>query len=69
MMQFSIYVRICNGVEAIDKHRMRVQQAVPDNGSVRMLAVTERQYATMEILTGDYISADQSAADSQLCFF
>ena len=69
MMQFSIYVRLCNGVNAIDKHRARVQQAVPNNGSVRMLIVTEKQYATMEILTGEYRPVDQTAAESQLCFF
>lgn len=69
MMQYSIYVRVCNGIEAIDKHRKRVLDSVPDNGSVRLLVVTEKQYAAMEILTGDYVEADQGAEQVQLQLF
>lgn len=69
MMQFSIYVRLCNGADAINKHRLRVQDAVPAQGAVRMMAVTERQFAGMEILTGAPQPLDQSAESSQLQFF
>ncbi len=55
MMQFSVYVRICNSYEAIEKHRMRLLQTLPNTGSVRILTVTERQFAMMEILCGQKI--------------
>lgn len=55
MLQFSVYVRICNGMDAIEKHKMRLMQQLPKNGSVRMLVITERQYEAMQILCGKKI--------------
>lgn len=69
MMQFSIYVRVCNGADAVEKHRMRLRAAVPENGSVRLMVVTERQYAGMDILTGELVPADKPAAGAQIAFF
>lgn len=69
MMQFSIYVRICNGIDAVAKHRARVEAEVPQNGSVRVLVVTDKQFASMDILTGSYVIADISATDAQIGFF
>lgn len=69
MLQYSVYIRICNGSQAADKHRGRLRAAVPANGSVRLLVVTERQYAAMEILTGALVEADRPAFSSQLCLF
>ena len=55
MMQYSIYVRICNGLEAAKKHENRIKFAMPKTGSVRMLRITEKQYAAMSILCGGVI--------------
>ena len=52
MMQFSVYVRLCNGMEAANKHRMRILHALPKAGSIRTLLITERQFKSMEILCG-----------------
>ncbi len=53
MLQYSIYVRICNGPEAAQKHTQRLHNNLPDQGSVRLLQITERQYAAMQILCGN----------------
>lgn len=53
MLQFSIYVRICNGTEAADKHEQRLKNNLPEQGSVRLLRITERQYTSMQILIGN----------------
>ena len=53
MMQYSIYVRICNGSEAADKHELRLKSNLPEHGSVRVLRITERQYTAMRILCGN----------------
>ena len=37
MMQYSVYARVCN---------------VPDEGSIRVLVITEKQYENVEILLG-----------------
>lgn len=69
MMQFSIYVRICNGTDDVNKHIRRLYENVPDNGSVRCLTVTEKQFEAMHVLTGDLTVAEQSASDFQVTFF
>ncbi len=52
MLQYSIYVRICNGLEAAQKHTRRLHDNLPEHGSVRLLQITERQYEGMQILCG-----------------
>lgn len=52
MIQFSVYARICNGTDSIEAHRNRLLLALPAQGSVRMLVVTEKQYSAIEILVG-----------------
>ena len=52
MLQFSIYARVCNGTDAVEKHRRRLNTSLPNNGSVRMMVITEKQYQNIEILVG-----------------
>lgn len=53
MLQYSVYARVCRGEEAVDKHVARVTKSLPRIGSVRALAVTDRQYARMKLLLGE----------------
>ena len=70
MMQFSIYVRLCNGQEAATKHRSRLLRELPEEGSVRTLLVTERQFEAMEILCGEKIpDLDEPQKESKLLVF
>lgn len=52
MLQLSVYSRICKGQDSINKHIKRIKSLIPKEGSVRMLTITEKQYASMEILVG-----------------
>ena len=52
MIQLSVYCRVCKGIDTVEKHRKRLDFHVPDKGSVRLLTVTEKQYASMVLLTG-----------------
>ena len=69
MVQYSVYVRICNGSDAVEKHKSRLYANVPDNGSIRLLVVTEKQYEAMELILGDLTEADESFQSEQLSFF
>ena len=69
MLQYSVYVRICNGIDAIEKHRARLRDMVPDDGSVRALVVTEKQYESIDILLGKPTVADESFQTQQLTVF
>lgn len=52
MLQFSVYGRHCASDENADVHEKRVTMALPPNGNVRILRVTEKQYARMKIFYG-----------------
>ncbi|MCL2386450.1 MAG: CRISPR-associated endonuclease Cas2 [Defluviitaleaceae bacterium] len=69
MLQFSIYARVCNGTDAVEKHKKRLYNSVPDNGSIRMLVITEKQYQSIEILVGNLKEADRNFAYEQLTLY
>ncbi len=69
MIQYSIYARVCNGTDAVDKHKQRLYGCLPDNGSVRLLIITEKQYSSIEILVGALKTADAQISYEQLSIF
>ena len=50
MIQFSVYARVCNGNDMVELHKQRLRSNVPDEGSIRTLVITEKQYDNVEIL-------------------
>lgn len=52
MMQYSVYARYCGSEESAAIFRKRVKAALPPQGQVRVLAVTDRQFGKMEIFQG-----------------
>lgn len=58
MVQFSVYARVCNGMDSVEKHKLRLKLNLPPNGSVRALVITEKQYESIEIMLGQYTPAD-----------
>lgn len=69
MIQYSVYARVCNGMDAVAKHRARLKQHLPCNGSIRMLVITEKQFEAIEILLGKLTEADDSFQCEQLSIF
>lgn len=53
MMQYSVYCRITNGLDGVEKHLRRIRAAIPSAGNIRALAVTESQFASMQFLVGE----------------
>lgn len=68
MVQFSVYARICSGYDAVETHRKRLTHHLPDNGSVRLLVITEKQYESIEIMVGNYKKEDAPVEYEQLTF-
>lgn len=52
MMQYSIYARYCPSEASAESHRKRIRGMIPDEGQVRLLAVTEKQFSKMEVYFG-----------------
>lgn len=69
MLQFSLYTRVCNGMDAVAKHKGRLYARLPDNGSVRLLTITEKQYESIEILVGKLAADEDSFVCEQLSIF
>jgi CRISPR-associated protein Cas2 len=49
MLQYSVYARFIPSEEAAQVHRRRIQRALPPDGEVRLLAVTDHQFGKMEV--------------------
>ncbi len=52
MLQFSVYGRHCPSEENAEVHEKRVVWALPPKGNVRIIKVTEKQYARMKTFYG-----------------
>lgn len=69
MVQYSVYVRICNGTDSVAVHKTRLEAAVPPKGAVRAIVVTERQYNNIDILVGKPQRQDKPQNYEQLVIF
>ena len=69
MIQFSVYGRILNGSDAEEKHMKRLLANLPPEGSVRVLTVTEKQYASMKLLVGMPLFQEKRVNASQIVLF
>ena len=69
LLQYSVYARVCNGMDAVEKHRRRVEQNLPDNGAIRLMVITEKQYESMDVLLGKLTEADAEFQCEQLTIF
>ena len=52
MLQYSVYARYCVSEDSSSTHRARIRSAIPDEGQVRILALTDCQFEKMEVFKG-----------------
>lgn len=69
MLQFSVYARIVRGRDALQKHYKRLSQHLPEEGSVRCLEVTEKQYSSMKLCLGEKTIQEKKINSAQLLLF
>lgn len=69
MIQFSVYGRILNGNDAEAKHMKRLVDNLPPEGSIRVLTVTEKQFAGMKLLVGMPLFQEKAVKASQMLLF
>lgn len=68
MLQFSVYARYSVSEEAADALRRRIRRDLPNEGHIRLLMVTDRQFGKMEVFHGK-TSVDPETAPEQLVLF
>lgn len=66
MIQYSIYVRICPSREYANRLENRIKKGIPQDGNVRLLCVTEKQYADMKLLVGSRQTAETAIGTERL---
>lgn len=52
MMQYSVYIRNCASEENAAVHIQRVEAALPPEGEVRIICITDKQFERMRIFWG-----------------
>lgn len=66
MIQYSVYVRVCPSREYARRLEMRIQKFIPLEGNVRLLCVTEKQYADMKLLVGSRTRTEKAIGTERL---
>ena len=68
MLQFSVYARHCPTEDSSDGIRKILRKFLPPKGQVRLVAVTDRQFAKMEVFFGEKRLASEDPP-SQIMLF
>ncbi|EXI62382.1 CRISPR-associated protein Cas2 [Mannheimia granulomatis] len=69
MLQLSVYTRIVRGRDSLEKHNKRLTEHLPEEGSIRCLEVTEKQFASMLLLVGELKPQEKKVNANQLLLF
>lgn len=59
MLQFSVYARVVRGYDKAETIAKKIKSELPSKGNVRMLTITEKQYANMVVLKGEPKSSSE----------
>jgi len=68
MVQLSVYCRICKGQDTVDKHIGRLKNNLPSKGSIRVLEITDQQYARIKILVGTLKKVEKIGKEQLVLF-
>ena len=52
MAQYSVYMRFCTGPEQTSALSRRIEAALPSDGKVNMLTITDKQYERIQTFFG-----------------
>lgn len=68
MLQYSVYGRYCGGEEKTTALKRRVKVALPPDGEVRLLPVTDHQFGLMEVYEGKSRKTGEKQPEQLLLF-
>lgn len=69
MIQYSVYMRACEGQYSVKTYEQLVIDNIPLNGSVRIITLTDEQYKNMKVFIGKKIDKNEEPDDKQLLLF
>jgi CRISPR-associated protein Cas2 len=68
MLQFSVYARFIPSEEAAEAHRRTIKACIPPLGQVRLMAITDMQFAKMEVFFGKKPRSPEDIPEQILLF-
>jgi CRISPR-associated protein Cas2 len=68
MFQFSLYIRHSSSSENAEVHKRRVKQLLPEEGSIGILQITDKQFGQIEVYYGAR-ATDPPKVPQQLTLF
>jgi CRISPR-associated protein Cas2 len=68
MIQLSVYARICNGRDRLEKHFKRLEKNIPSKGSIRYFEITDSQYGRMKTIIGKKSKTEEYRAKQLVLF-
>lgn len=66
MLQYSVYAKIFPNRSALFQYIEGLKRNLPSRGSIRIMAVTEKQYEKMQILVGGKTIQEEVITDETL---
>lgn len=63
MIQYSIYTKILANRDSSESEKQFIKKIVPENGNIRIMIVTEKQYAKMEIIIGGISNQEKTLTE------
>lgn len=68
MLQYSVYAQYCVSEEASTAKRRRIRIQLPGEGQVRLVSVTDKQFAAMEVYLGKSTAEPEEPLGQGLLF-
>jgi CRISPR-associated protein Cas2 len=68
MIQFSVYVRICKGLDTVQMYEVYLEKNIPPKGNVRTLTITNAQYERIKVILGTE-KYEEKIGERQLVLF
>jgi len=66
MIQFSVYARPCVNFEQLEKHIRTIKALVPEAGNVRLMYITDEQWAKSVTVIGPNYKQGKRALDAKV---
>lgn len=69
MMQYSVYYKICNGIDSANRSVAKLQKQVPHQGNIRAIIITEKQWGDMYLFLGTPTKQELKITSEQISIF
>ena len=63
MLQESVYCKLLLNMSSFDSVRNNIERIKPKKGNIMLLTITEKQFASMELLLGEIIHKEYDSTD------